>query len=156
MYFFWSLTMFPSFYANNANDLFFSQMYICEFFVYTFIRTRTSIKYLPKFITIVNIMFLIYLNSYMYSPSLLAVFLLDSTVALIILYFLLHFEQPAVVDWNPFERDTPSERNPRSGYTLVLNDASFGLGFNMWTMFLPVNFRNRFTLAEQGEFDRLN
>ena len=37
-----------------------------ELMCFIFIRTRSSIKYLPKLITIANITFLMYVNSFMF------------------------------------------------------------------------------------------
>ena len=148
--------MFPVMYPGSVNDAFFSQMYIMEFLTFTFVRTRTTIKYLAKFICILNVIFLIYLNAYLYSASSAMVLVLFMTDIALLFFFLGEFEAPALLDWNPFARDTPSESTPRAGYHLVLNDASFGLGFNLWHIFVPLRFRNSFTLAEQTEFDRLS
>ena len=65
-YFFWTQLIFPEPYASHINDLYFAYSNFLEFFVFIFIRTRTSIKYYAKFITILNLMFLFYINSYMY------------------------------------------------------------------------------------------
>jgi hypothetical protein len=67
----------------------------------------------------------------MYAASGSALNLLIAANITIITWFLKEFEIPALLDWNPFMRDTPSESNPRTGYQLVLNDANFGVGFNI-------------------------
>ena len=156
MYFLWTPTMFPIMFPINTNDAFFSQMYIMEFLTFAFVRTRTSIKYLAKLICIMNVIFLVYLNSYLYPASAQLVTVVFVADFALLFYFLGEFEVPALLEWNPFARETPSEASPRAGYHLVLNDASFGLGFNLWHIFVPLRFRNSFTLAEQTEFDRLS
>ena len=77
----------------------------------------------------------------MYANSFNAVILLILFELTVTFWFLKEFEIPALLDWNPFMRDTPSEANPRCGYHLVLNDASFGLGFNLWQILIPLRFR---------------
>lgn len=120
--------------------------YILSFELHSllFIRTRTSIKYFPKFITMLNIMFLFYLNSYMYGASFeLAYFILAASV-FALSYFLLEFEHPAMTEWNPFDANTPRFNVPRMGYQLVLDDTNFGTGFSLWHAFMPLAPRQQF------------
>ncbi len=66
-YFLWTSISFPMIFARGINDIYFFYINIMEFMTLLFIRTRSSIKYFPKFITILNICFLFYVNSYFYS-----------------------------------------------------------------------------------------
>lgn len=66
-YFYWTLLLFPSLSASGINDLYFFYVNMVEFVVFLFIRTRSSIKYFPKLITLLNLCFLLYINSYVYS-----------------------------------------------------------------------------------------
>lgn len=59
---------FNSNFSKSLNDAYFFYINTIELLSFLFIRTRSTIKYLPKYLTIGNIMFLMYLNSYMY-PS---------------------------------------------------------------------------------------
>ena len=66
-FFFWTQIIFPETYAININDMYFVYSIFLEFFAFIFIRTRTSIKFYAKIITIINLCFLFYINSYMYA-----------------------------------------------------------------------------------------
>jgi hypothetical protein len=59
--------IFPHIYAEGINDLYFFYVNMIEFASFFFVRTRSSIKYLPKFVAIMNVTFLFYINSYIYS-----------------------------------------------------------------------------------------
>lgn len=59
--------LFPDSFAGHINDQYFAYANFLEFFVFIFIRTRSSIKFFAKFITILNVIFLFYMNSYMYA-----------------------------------------------------------------------------------------
>jgi len=61
--------MFPSSFPNGINDIYFGYINLTEFACFIFVRTRITIKYLPKFITVLNVVFMFYINSYMYSAS---------------------------------------------------------------------------------------
>jgi len=61
--------MFPNTFPNALNDQYFGYINLVEFACFIFVRTRMSLKYLPKFITLLNVLFMFYINSYMYSAS---------------------------------------------------------------------------------------
>lgn len=61
--------MFPYTFPNALDDMYFGYINFVEFANFLFVRTRISIKYLPKFISILNVVFLFYINSYMYGAS---------------------------------------------------------------------------------------
>ena len=58
---------FNSTFPSSLNDAYFFYMNTIELLSFLFIRTRSSIKYFPKLITMSNVMFLLYVNSYMYA-----------------------------------------------------------------------------------------
>jgi TctA family transporter len=122
-YFLWTDLIFPSIIASGINDIYFFYVNLLEFATLFFVRTRSSIKYLPKYITLLNIMFIVYVNSYMY-PAQYEFFsvVTNATVALFA-YFLKNYEIPAVAGvWSPFGTWTPSYNNPRAGYHFVNNE----------------------------------
>ncbi len=53
--------------APSVNDGYFFYVNTIELLSFLFIRTRSSIKYFPKMITLYNLIFLMYVNSYMYA-----------------------------------------------------------------------------------------
>ena len=63
----WVRMFYPSTFANSLNDLYFFYTNLIEFTYFLFIRTRMSLKYYPKIVTLINVMFLVYVNSYMYA-----------------------------------------------------------------------------------------
>ena len=82
---------------------------------------------------------------------------LNASMSLLIFLLFLHIaEIPAMRDWNPFDENTPSQRNPRIGYTHVVSDSNYGTGFYIWQAFMPLEGRQSFTLNEQSEHDRLS
>lgn len=64
----WTNFAFNDTFSDTLNDGYFFYINITELMAYLFVRTRSSIKYLPKFILVANMWFLCYCNSYMY-PS---------------------------------------------------------------------------------------
>jgi hypothetical protein len=147
-YYLWTQMMFPFTFPDSLNDFYFGYVNLIEFGVFLFVRTRTSIKYLPKFLSILNIMFLFYINSYLYAASNQFFLVLVFASILVFAYFMLEFEHPAINEWNPFDTHTPRMQNPRMGYQLVLDDSSFGTGFNLWHVFMPLRGREAFTFYE--------
>lgn len=63
----WTRMSFNQTYTDGINDAYFFYVFTMELACFLFVRTRTSIKYFPKFITLANISFLMYVNSYMYA-----------------------------------------------------------------------------------------
>ena len=66
-YQFWTFMTFNSSFSGSLNDGYFFYVNLMELGSFIFIRTRSSIKYLPKFLSIGNLMFLMYINSYIYA-----------------------------------------------------------------------------------------
>jgi hypothetical protein len=69
--------------------------------------------------------------------------------------FLNHFEYPAINHWNPFGTWTPSELNPRCGYHHVLISPGYQIGFNIFTIVMPLRFREAFPPSSQRTHDFL-
>ena len=100
--------LFPEPFAGHINDIYFAYANFLEFFVFIFIRTRSSIKFYAKFMTLINVMFLFYINSYMYAAQIQFYNMMFFLTLAISAAFLEFFEIPAIQDWNPFEENTPS------------------------------------------------
>ena len=66
-YHIWTKWTFNSVYSGIINDQYFFYVNYTELIAFVFIRTRSSIKYLPKLITVINLMFLMYVNQQMYA-----------------------------------------------------------------------------------------
>ena len=116
LYYFWTQIFFPSPFAMNLNNSYFAYENFLEFFCFLFLRTRTSIKWLPKFITLMNVLFLFYINSYMYAAQFQFYFLVYFFTLSVTFIFLEKIELPAIQDWNPFDENTPRYASPRVAY----------------------------------------
>jgi hypothetical protein len=115
-YFLWSSLIFPVIFSSGVNDIYFFYVNILEFMSFFFVRTRSSIKYLPKLITMINISYIFYINSYFYGAQYEALTFIACLSCFIFVLFVKYYEQPAINHWNPFGSFTPSINNPRCGY----------------------------------------
>lgn len=137
---FWTKTTFNSVYSLMLNRQYFLLVEMVEILNYLFVRTRTSIKYLPKFITITHMIFLMYVNSHMYPAQQEAIGVLIWSNLLIFALFINKYEMPAQRLWNPMGTYTPSYQNPRCGYQLVQSGSEFLIGFSIISMLTPLQF----------------
>ena len=62
----WTYMAFNTSFAGFLNHAYYFYINTIELLSFIFVRTRSSIKYYPKMITMCNVMFLMYVNSYMY------------------------------------------------------------------------------------------
>ena len=115
-YYLWTQMMFPSTFPSALNDAYFGYINLIEFACFIFVRTRMTIKYLPKFISILNVAFMFYLNSYMYSASFQFLQFMFAASVFVFVFFISEYEYKAVTEWNPFDMYTPRLQNPRMGY----------------------------------------
>ena len=155
-YQFWTLMAFNNNFSKSLNDAYFFYINTIELLSFLFIRTRSSLKYLPKYLTIGNIMFLMYLNSYMYPAQFEALSLLQNFSLYLFMYFLNNFECEAINNWNPFGHWTPSEQNPRCGYHHMILSSHYNIGFDIFTMAYPLRFREFFSAQSQQARDLLS
>jgi len=95
-YFFWTRIMLPNTFAGGLNDTYFAYVNALEFLFFIFIRTRLSLKYFAKFSTGLNVLFLVYVNSYMYSAQYEMLSILFLGTCLIFVTFLKIVEIPAM------------------------------------------------------------
>lgn len=103
MYFFWTRISFPRTFASGINDFYFVYFNAIEFMFFIFVRTRLSLNYVAKMLTISNVIFLFYFNSYMYAAQYQMLYL-NSALSLLIFALFIHIaEGPAMRDWNPFD-----------------------------------------------------
>lgn len=89
-----SKTSFNSIYSLMPRQ-YFLLVEVVEILNYIFVRTRTTIKYLPKFITITHMTFLMYVNSHVYPAQLEAIGALVWSNILIFALFIWKYEMPA-------------------------------------------------------------
>lgn len=152
----WTIMCFSSLiYSDNINQSYFFYVNMLELCAFIFLRTRSSIKYFPKIISLANILFLFYINSTMYASQYEALALLQNFSIFMLFFFLSRYEYEAVNNWNPFGTWTPSEVNPRCAYQHVLASPNYAIGFDVLSMTMPVHFRERFTPESRAAFSLL-
>jgi hypothetical protein len=95
-YTFWDQVTFGKTFTGKINDHYYFYVNILEMTTFVFVRTRSSIKYFSKYVTIANIIFLMYINSHMYAAQLEAFLVLVFLTIFFLIYFLLHFESKAI------------------------------------------------------------
>lgn len=119
-YTFWDQVTFRETFTRRINDHYYFYVNILEMTSFLFVRTRSTIKYFSKYVTIANLIFLMYINSHMYAAQLEAFILLVLTTMHFLIFFVRKFEAKAIQEWNPYGTYTPSEINPRCGYIHML------------------------------------
>ena len=62
----WTYMCFNSYFTMAVNEAYFFYVIMLELVAFVFFRTRSTLKYLPKYLTLANVVFLVYINSYMY------------------------------------------------------------------------------------------
>jgi len=132
-------------------SLYFTYVGFLEFYNILFVRTRLSLKYHGKFITIANIMFLFYMIN-MFEPFYYEAVWTLIYFSIFLMCAFLHFCEIPALHWNPFKHYTPSINNPRTGYIPVPME-KFLLNFDLWTVCYPMRFRENFSPEEQRLFD---
>ena len=88
--------IFSSAYSGQIHEQYLLYISFCEVCSLLFIRTRTSIKYLPKFLTLANLIFMMYVQSYMYPAMYNAIICLNDFTCLLFCFFLVRYEIPAI------------------------------------------------------------
>lgn len=91
----WTKWTFNSTYSGVINQEFFQVILFFELLSLQFFRTRSTIKYLPKLITITSVAFLFYVNSYVYACQQEALLLTFCLQMVFFSYFMLKYEVPA-------------------------------------------------------------
>jgi len=144
---YWDFFLFNKPFLKNISGDFYGLIYWAELFSVLFIRTRTSLKYVPRFYMLLLVMFIYYFQHTVLGFYDLGLTLLKLSVYMLFTYFLLTFEVPAL-EWNPSAHYTPSLNSPRALYFPI-----FSLTWNhelppIWTMFYPLFGRSYFTNNE--------
>lgn len=130
----WTNLLFDVAYSGTINESFYRFMTFYELVSFMVFRTRSTLKYAPKFLSIFHVMFLYYHMSYVYPAGQEAFAAMNYLSITVILIFILRYELPAVTEWNPCGSYTPSESNPRCGYHHVLSSYEYGYGFDVFSL----------------------
>jgi len=140
----WTKICFGETYSGIINDHYFFYVNYSELIFFIFIRTRSSIKYAPKYLTILNIIYLFYVHMYIYPAVFEAFIVLTYATLFIFCWFIVRYEVPSVNDWNQCGSYTPSESNPRCGYHHILVAPVYNFGFDLIPLFFPLHSEETF------------
>ena len=148
----WYFLLFDKMYIGSVHIYFHQLVYWTEFFSVLFIRTRTSLKHVPRISILLMVMFIYYFQHTVYGFNGLAFWILMSSVSATFAYFLLTFEIPAL-QWNPSTHYTPSYRSPRMLYFPIFSLTWVHDLPPIWTMFYPLFGRSHFSNVELSFVD---
>jgi len=149
----WNFLLFSKSFPKGLDENFYGFLALIEFLVLLFVRTRTTIKYLPKMSIITMLMFLYYVQYTVYGFYNLALFIMTWVILGMVAYFLNNFEIPAV-DWNPSYHYTPSIDSPRTLYIPIFSLTWYHDLPQLWTMFFPLFGRSHFSNTELAMVNR--
>ena len=148
------ITALWKFWKYNTIELgeYYCYIQLLEMHFILFCRSSITILYLPKLITLANVLFIVYYQSYFYAFINDALFVLIILTILLYLLFLKYAECPKLLG-NPFEFNTISMDNPRDSYILSL-ESTYRIGIEVWTLFYPPALRSEFNEEEKNGIDR--
>ena len=152
-YYVWSITFFTfGAYTRIQLDNCYLYNQFMEIFIILFCRSQITIMYLPKIITMFNVLFIIYCQSFFFPfvNEALSIVIVGSVLSL---FLFLKFVECPKLALNPFDPYTPSIDHPRQTYIPVLW-SNYALGFDIWTMFYPPALRSEFDDEAQETLNR--
>eukprot|EP00826_Nyctotherus_ovalis_P065684 TRINITY_DN9660_c0_g1_i1.p1 TRINITY_DN9660_c0_g1~~TRINITY_DN9660_c0_g1_i1.p1 ORF type:complete len:471 (+),score=62.22 TRINITY_DN9660_c0_g1_i1:279-1691(+) len=142
-YYVWSLAFFTfGAYTRIQLDNYYLYNQFMEIFIILFCRSQVTILYLPKLLTMINVVFIVYCQSFFFPFINEALSVVIAVSALSLMLFIKLVECPKLA-LNPFDPLVPSIDHPRQVYIPVLK-MNYGLGFDIWTMFYAPGVRSEF------------
>ncbi|CAD8162262.1 unnamed protein product [Paramecium pentaurelia] len=137
----------------SLEDNFFGLVTVNEFASLLFLRTRSSLYFVPKFTIIYYYLFLWYVQSTNYGFYSLAMLTLSYVCLGTFCLFIYLYEIPSL-GWNPLSYYTPTIDRPRCYYLPVfslnwVNDLP-----QLWSMFYPLHGRRYFQIQNLALVDR--
>ncbi|CAD8151361.1 unnamed protein product [Paramecium octaurelia] len=137
----------------GLEDNFFGLVTVSEFASLLFLRTRTSLYFLPKFTIIFYYLFLWYVRSTTYGFYSLAMLTLSYACFGTFCLFIFIYEIPSL-EWNPLSFYTPTLDRPRCYYLPVFSMNWVNELPQLWTMFYPLHGRRYFQIQNLALVDR--
>lgn len=136
-------------------QLFYAFLTFMEAIAMVLLRTRSSIKWFPRFNIVLIMCFLYYVENSAYGFTKNALLLLFMSTIAFFLYHLRTFEIPAL-EWNPYHHYTPTHHSPRTLFVPIFSLAWYRDLPPLWTMFYPLFGRSYFTSAQLALVDQNN
>ena len=149
---YWNFLLFNKSYNRSLSNEFYDLIYWTEFLSILFLRTRSSLKFVPRITILMMVMFIYYFQHTIYGFYELAISILRFGIYAVFGYFLLTFEIPAL-QWNSSYHYTPSLQSPRTLYFPVFSLAWIHDLPPIWTMFYPLFGRSHFSTEELALVD---
>ncbi|CAK86075.1 unnamed protein product (macronuclear) [Paramecium tetraurelia] len=137
----------------GLEDNFFGLVTVNEFASLLFLRTRSSIYFVPKFTIIFYYLFLWYVRSTSYGFYSLAMQTLSYACLGTFFLFISLYEIPSL-GWNPLSYYTPTIDRPRCYYLPVFSLSWVNDLPQLWSMFYPLHGRRYFQIENLALVDR--
>ncbi|CAD8080773.1 unnamed protein product [Paramecium sonneborni] len=148
-----SYLLFKSQVPFGLKDNFFGLITVNEFASLLFLRTRSSIYFVPKFIIIYYYLFLWYVRSTNYGFYSLAMLTLTYICFGTFCLFIFIYESPSL-GWNQLSYYTPNIDRPRCYYLPVFSMNWVNDLPQLWSMFYPLYGRRYFQIQNLALVDR--
>ncbi|CAD8075217.1 unnamed protein product [Paramecium primaurelia] len=148
-----SIQLFAKSYPRGLSENFFSSFLLNEFVSIIFLRTRSSLYFVPKYITLTYLLFIYYFESTIYGYYNLAFQICIFSQFAIISIFVLQFEI-AALEWSTISPYTPSFDRPRVLYCPMFNMNWVNDIPTLWTMFFPLCGRRFFQIQNLALVDK--
>ncbi|CAD8184833.1 unnamed protein product [Paramecium pentaurelia] len=137
----------------GLEDNFFGLITVNEFASLLFLRTRSSLYFVPKFTIIYYYLFLWYVRSTNYGFYSLAMLSLSYACFGTFCLFIFLYEIPSL-GWNPLSYYTPTLDRPRCYYLPVFSMNWVNDLPQLWSMFYPLYGRRYFQIQNLALVDR--
>lgn len=144
---YWNFMLFDKYVSRVISAEFCGVIYWAELLSILFVRTQTSLKYIPRFTVLLLTIYVYYFQHTVYSFYGLALWVLGFAFCFLFTYFIDTFEKPALsLDQTlPY---VPSSTRPRMLFLPVFSTTWIHDIPPIWTMFYPLFGRSHFTNRE--------
>lgn len=144
---YWQFLLFDKATPMSLINRFYDLVLSIEILTFLFVRTRTSLKYLPRITIMIMLIFFYYFQHTVYGFYERAFYMMEYSIYAAFCYFLLTFELEAL-DWDPTHHYTPSPEKPRTLYFPTFSLTWIHDIPPLWTMFYPLFGKSHFSERE--------
>ena len=152
-YYLWTFLLFHKSLQPGTDENFYVLCALIEFITLIFIRTRSSLKFLPKYLVLILFTYVYYVNNTAFGFYSLGFYIILHFTFFFIGMILDNFEIPAL-SWNPSYHYTPSLDKPRILYFPLFSLSNYHDLPQLWSMFYPLHDRSTFNQAQMSLIDR--
>jgi len=152
-YYLWSFLLFHKPVPAGTDENFYVLCAFIEFSTLIFIRTRSSLKYLPKYLIVLLFGYAYYVNNTAFGFYSLGFYIILHFTFVFFGLLLNSCEIPAL-SWNPSYHYAPCLEKPRTLYFPLFSLSNYHDIPQLWSMFYPLHDRSTFTPAQMALIDR--